>query len=121
MSKTSRTKGANGEREVCKILSDALGETFTRKLGQARDSGNDIDLGPYRVEVKRRKKIAVTEFMEQAEKACLFASGDWEPGHAADYFGKLSKPLVIMREDGEKWLVMQPLEDWIDLYRESIK
>ena len=112
MSKRSRDKGAAGEREVCAILSESLGASFKRKLGQARDSGNDIDIGPYRAEVKRYQAIAALRFMEQSQAAC--AKGD------KTMFDGPDLPLVVMREDGGKWVVMQPLDDWLNLYRESL-
>lgn len=101
MSKSQRDKGAKGEREVCSVVQDLIGVSARRKLGQARDSGNDIDLGPFTVEVKRRKAIAVYDWIEQAS-----AAGD--------------KPVVVCRADGKPWLVIQPFEDWLALAREEI-
>ena len=53
MSKLAKDRGASYEREVCKALSDALGSKVTRVLGQARDGGSDIDLGPFMIDCKR--------------------------------------------------------------------
>jgi Holliday junction resolvase len=104
MSKSQRTKGAAGEREVVGIINEALGTSFRRKLGQARDGGHDVTLGPFLVEVKRRRKLAVYEFVEQVQAACQ--AGD--------------RPVVMARADGKGWLVIQPLEDWLTLAREEI-
>lgn len=54
MGSAERRKGATGEREVCHILTDELGEKVTRRINQARDSGCDIEVGAYNIEVKRR-------------------------------------------------------------------
>jgi len=102
MSKSQRTKGAAGERELANLLSDALGLKVTRNLGQARDSGHDIDLPGFSVEVKRRKRVALLyEAMEQAQ------SGE-------------GTPTVMLRADGKEWLVVMKLPDWIKLAREEI-
>ncbi|MFZ9611216.1 MAG: putative PDDEXK endonuclease [Methylococcales bacterium] len=99
MSKSQRTKGAAGERELAAILTDTLGTKVTRKLGQARDGGDDIQTGKFKWEVKRRAKIAVYEFMDQITAACK----DGET------------PVVAMRADHKGWLVMMKLEDALPL------
>jgi len=115
MSKSQRTKGAGGERELCGILSDALGQVVKRKLGQARDSGHDIDLPPFRIECKRRAKIAVHKWMDQAQfpndDSCAAGWTELPAG---------VMPVVAMRADGEEWLVVMRLDDWIKLAREEI-
>lgn len=104
MSKSQRRKGAAGELELAKILSEQLGWVVTRKLGQARDGGDDIQTGQFRWECKRRAKIAVYEFMDQITAAC-------GPGDI---------PVVAMRADGKGWLVMMKLEDAIPLIRNEL-
>lgn len=101
---SQRRKGASGERELAKILSEQLGWVVSRKLGQARDGGDDLQTGQFRWEVKRRKKIAVYEFMEQIEKACEVND----------------VPVVAMRADGKGWLVMMKLDDAIPLIRNEL-
>lgn len=105
MSKSQRTKGACGEREVCRILSDELGQAVHRELSQPRDSGCDIKVGPFNLEIKRRKGIAVHEWMEQCERSCV---------------GTERHPVVICRGDGKPWLAIVPLQDWIDMAREAV-
>lgn len=101
MSKSQRTKGAAGEREVCKILRDSLGVDAHRNLSQTRDGGTDIALGPFRIECKRRKAIGnVYEWMQQSEAACT------EPGQI---------PVVACRKDGGHWLVVLNLDDFMRL------
>ncbi len=105
LSKSQRTKGAGGERELCALLSDEFGTDCRRKLGQARDSGNDIDLGPFRIECKRRARISVYEWMQQAVESLVGAS---------------DVPVVAMRADGKEWLVLMRFSDWAKVAREQL-
>ena len=106
MSKMQRTKGAAGEREVCSLLSDALGAKVTRQLGQARDGGHDISLPPFRLEVKRRAHIGnLYEWMRQVQ-------ADPDLCHQTG--------VIMLRADGEGWLAVMRIEDWIRLAREEI-
>lgn len=100
MSKSERNKGASGEREVCHILADNLGISVNRNLSQTREGGCDIVCGPFNLEVKRRKSIAVYEWMDQAAASCEVSK---------------QKPVVICRADGKKWLVIMTLQDWMPL------
>jgi len=101
----SRRKGANGEREVCEILNQELGWAVKRNLSQSRDGGFDIEIAQFRIEVKRRKKLMVQhEFMAQAEKSA----------------GPQHLPIVIMRADGEEWLLMMKLSDAMPLIRDAL-
>ena len=77
-----------------------------RKLGQARDSGEDLSVPPFRIEVKRRKKLMVLNFMKQCEMGSL----------------PTEIPLVIMRVDGDmRPVVMIRLDQFIPLMRESLE
>lgn len=53
MSKSQRTKGAVGEREICDLIFRDLGIEVHRNLQQTRDGGADIKLKPFSIEVKR--------------------------------------------------------------------
>lgn len=99
MSASQRLKGAEGEREACRLLSEEFGLPVARKLGQARDSGEDIELGPFTIEVKRRKRIGMAyDWIAQVS-----AAGD--------------RPVVMCREDGGEWLVIVPFAEWARLAR----
>jgi Holliday junction resolvase len=100
----ARNKGAAGERELATILSDQLGLAIKRKLGQARDGGDDIQVGKYRIEVKRRERLQVEDWCKQIEKAC-------EPGEI---------PVVVFRRNGQPWRAVVPLEVLTRLLREDI-
>ena len=102
-----RRKGANGENEVCALLTDAFGlpGKLKRRLGQARDGEHDIDLPPLRIEVKRRARIAnLYEWIDQ----CSTGS------HPGDI------PVVMLRADMKGWLVCLELGHFIKLAREEI-
>jgi hypothetical protein len=107
MGKNNRRRGQSGEREVCGILTDYLGSKITRELGQARDGGCDVRVGPFVLEIKRRAKIAgFYDWLEQATDACIE--------------NKRQIPVVAARADGERWLVTMRLEDWILLARDEV-
>lgn len=105
MSKLARNRGASYEREVANEIFDVLGIRIRRNLKQyqVKDEG-DLILGNYLIECKRRRKIAVYEFMAQADASC-------EHGQT---------PIVIMRADGEKSLAVMHLPDLLKLLREEI-
>ena len=106
MSASQRRKGQSGEREVCALLQGEFGIKVGRKLAQCRDSGNDVDIGPFCIEVKRRARIGnVYEWMSQAE----FSTPD---GY--------NMPVVFMRADGHAWLVLMNFIDWAKLAREEL-
>lgn len=95
--KNNRRRGQDGEREVVALIRADFGmEHKGRNLGQERDGGEDVRLGPWDVQVKRRKKIAMLY-------ECL---------EAAD--------IVALRADGKGWLVAMPWELFVKLAREEI-
>jgi hypothetical protein len=100
MSKLSRTRGASYEREVANEIFDVLGIRIKRNLKQYQDKDEgDLILGDYLIECKRRRKIAVYDFMEQADRSCKAGQ----------------TPIVIMREDGGKSLAVLHLRDLLKL------
>jgi hypothetical protein len=104
VSKSQRDKGAGGERELCALLTDALGTKVTRNLGQARDSGHDVTVPPFHIECKRRHRIGnLYDWIMQAI--------DENAYHI---------PTVALRADGKRWLVVMYLDDWIRIAREEI-
>ena len=102
--KTSRNKGAAAERELATMLSDELGFAVKRKLGQARDGGDDIQIGKYRIEVKRREALRLDEWCKQVESAS--GTGD--------------VPVVAYRRNGQPWRVVVPIDWFIEQVRETI-
>ena len=104
MGKRQRQRGAETEREVCDEISNGMGWTVKRELGQARDGGCDIRLAQFVLEVKRRKSIAVYEWVDQATAAC------------APY----EIPAVVCRGDKREFLVIQRLDDWLNLVKPQL-
>lgn len=100
----SRNKGARGERELADLLSNELGVAVKRKLGQARDGGDDIQIGKFRIEVKRREKLAIEAWCEQVEAAC----------------GPQDVPIVAFRRNGKPWRAVVPMAWLIAQMREEL-
>lgn len=102
--RASRNKGAAAERELATMLSDELGFAVKRKLGQARDGGDDIQIGKYRIEVKRREALRLDEWCKQVETAS----------------GPEDVPVVAYRRNGQPWRVVVPIDWFIEQVRETI-
>lgn len=102
--KGKRQKGAQGERELAKILEDELGFVVSRNLGQARDGGDDITVQKFRFEVKRQERLNIMAWCEQVEQACK--QGD--------------VPVVAFRQNGEQWRITLRLDDFIPLLRDAL-
>jgi hypothetical protein len=89
MGKSQRTKGAVGEREVFRLLSEELGFVVTRNVDQARKGGADcINLPGFSPEVKRREVLSRPSWWRQAVRQ-----------GAKD--GK--EPIVWYRRNREEW------------------
>jgi len=109
MGKAQRVRGSAYEREVCGDLSAALGRVVHRKLGQARDGGDDIEVKPFLIECKRRRRIVAYQWLRQIEQA------------AADRGGtRRSVPVVVARADGQDSIAILKLADFIPLMRGEI-
>lgn len=90
-----RTKGAGGEREVCRLLVErGLAIEAGRELGQARDSGSDVEVLPHvSIEVKRHENLAINTWWSQVV-------------NSAARVGKI--PAVFWRPNHKQWLIMLP-------------
>jgi len=97
----SRNKGAAAERELAALLSNELGFVVKRKLGQARDSGDDIQVGKFRIEAKRVETLAVPKWVRQIESHC----------------GPDEVPIVAFRQNAQPWRIVMKLEDFLPLMR----
>ena len=110
MSKSQRRKGQEGEREVARLLSDALGDQdVARQLGQERDGGADIYVGRgggdgWALQVKRAEQVRIHDWMLQAEADC--------PPEC--------RPAVVARRNRGQWLVTIALDDFAILLRDTI-
>ncbi len=92
----------------------AYGRPFHRNIGQARDGGNDLDVGPFCVEVKIRKTLGtVYGWLQQAVEALpAFCERNPDVEHPT--------PLVVARQDGDvEPLVILLLRDFLRLTRDQ--
>lgn len=104
MSKASRDKGANGEREVVSLLADELGIAAKRQLDQSRDGGCDILIEvagkSCAIEVKRVERSKPLEWLRQVEQV------------ATDLH------MVLWRPSRTNWIGILPWETLVTLLRE---
>lgn len=104
MGKMSRDKGKRGERELAGIL---RGYGFDAKRGAQYHGGPDspdvTGLPGVHIEVKRTEKLSLYDALAQSR---------------ADS-GPEEMPVVIHRRNDCEWVVIQPLADWIELYKEG--
>lgn len=102
MGKTSREKGKRGEREVASLL---RGFGYDARRGVQYQGGQDspdvVGLKGVHIEVKRTERLDLYGALSQSKA---------DAGE--------DMPVVIHRKNNCEWVVIQPLKDWIDLYRE---
>ena len=99
--RNNRRRGQQGERDLATRLSEEFGIKVKRNLGQERDSGHDINVPGFTIEVKRRSRVAgLYDWLKQAESG--------------------PNPTVMVRGDGQGWLAVMSLETWIKLAREEV-
>lgn len=97
---SNRARGQRGEREACQVLNDEFGTAVKRNLGQEREGGTDIHLGPFAIEVKRRRKIAgVYDWLDQAAQA------------------ESKYPVAMVRADDKPWVVVMDFTTFARLAR----
>ena len=99
MGKSQRTKGAGFEREIVRALKD-MGYDADRNLDQWRDGGGDIRMDHWMFECKRRAKISVYEWMEQAAKAA----------------NDEQVPVVVARGDNKEALAILRFRDFLEIF-----
>jgi len=104
MGKMQRTKGQVGEREFAKLIFTNLGIECNRRIEQTRDSGHDLDLLDYAIEVKRAKKINITSWWRQTVENALVAN-------------KL--PVLAYRIDNMKWHVVMSFRHTLNTFGDS--
>ena len=104
MTINSKQKGASGEREVARKLRE-YGFANARRSAQYCGANGDADvidaLPGIHIEVKRVERLSLYDALTQAKHDC----------HE-------NKPVVFHRRNNCEWVVIQPLKDWIELYRE---
>ena len=88
MGASQRNKGANGERELAKLLYDRLGIELKRNLEQSRNGGYDLVGLPFAIEVKRHEELRINEWWEQAVRQTE---------------GLLKAPVLAWRQSRKPW------------------
>ncbi len=107
-SKLAKQRGADYENEIAALLTQFMGVKVTRKLGQARDGGDDLQCGPLRIEAKRRRSIGwLNDALAQVNVAC---AGDPTRPY----------PMVVTREDGGASLVIMEFSQFLSLLGAAI-
>lgn len=102
MGRPSQRKGAQGERELAKVL-EAEGYQMERGGACFGTVPDLVGLPGIHVEVKRVERLNISEAMSQAERD----SEKFQDG----------APTVFHRRNREPWLVTMKLTDWLRLYK----
>lgn len=105
MGKSQREKGKRGERELARRLREygydaRRGQQYCGVSGDA----DVIGLPGVHIEVKRTERLSLYDALSQAKS-------DARPGEM---------PIVAHRRNNCDWVIIQPLDDWIKIYRECI-
>lgn len=102
----SREKGKTGERELANKLKEygyecRRGQQFSGANGDA----DVVGLDGIHIECKRTERLSLYDALAQAKH-------DAREGEM---------PVVMHRKNHCEWVVIQPLSDWIELYKEGTK
>jgi Holliday junction resolvase len=102
----SKDKGARGERELANKLKEY---GYDCRRGQqycgANGDADVVGLDGVHIEVKRTERLSLYDALAQAKH-------DAREGEM---------PVVMHRKNNCEWVVIQPLGDWIELYKEGMK
>jgi hypothetical protein len=104
MGKMQRTKGQVGEREFAKLIFTNLGIECNRRIEQTRDSGHDLDLMDYAIEVKRAKKTNLSGWWRQTVENAVAAN---------------KIPLLAYRIDNMKWQVVMSFRHTLNSFADA--
>ena len=104
MGKMQRTKGQVGEREFAKLIFTNLGIECKRRVEQTRDSGHDLDLMDYAIEVKRAKKLNL--------------SGWWRKT-VENAVAENKIPLLAYRLDNQKWQIVMSFRHTLNSFGDT--
>ncbi len=106
MTINSRDKGCRGERELANKLKEygfdcRRGQQFCGNNGDA----DVVGLEGFHIECKRVEALSLYKALSQAKSDAK--NGDM--------------PVVMHRKNNCEWVVIQPLETWIEMYKEYQK
>ena len=101
----SKNKGKRGERELASKLREY---GYDCRRGQqycgANGDADVVGLDGIHIECKRTERLSLYDALTQAK-------ADAKDGEI---------PVVMHRKNHCEWVVIQPLEDWIELYKEGV-
>lgn len=100
MGSSQRNKGANGERELAKLLYGRLGVELKRNLEQSRIGGYDLVGLPFAIEVKRHEELRVNEWWAQASHQAI---------DARNATGDYTIPVLAWRQSRKPWTFRVPI------------
>lgn len=106
MSINSKRKGKVGELELVRKLKE-YGYDCRRSVQYCGANGDAdvIGLPNIHIECKRVERLNLYDALTQAKS-------DAQEGEM---------PVIMHRKNNCEWVVIQPLEDWIELYKEGMK
>lgn len=102
MGKSSRDKGAQGEREVARAFREGGFPEADRGARLGKSGDDVVRVEGLHIEVKRREKLSIWESLEQADK-------DAPP---------LMEPILAFRRNRTTWKVAMELEFLLGLLRD---
>lgn len=109
MAVNSKRKGAQGERELARVLREYGFECRRSQqyCGGTEESADIVGLPYIHIECKRVEALNIDKAMEQAIRDSKPAIN--EP---------LKIPAVFHRRNGKEWKVTMYLRDWMEIYQE---
>lgn len=98
-----REKGAKGEREFAKLLRE---HGFEAERGVQHSGGKDspdvkTNMHGIHWEIKRTERLRLHDALKQSQRDA----------------GEDEMAVVGYRRNNDKWIVIQPFEDWIKLFK----
>jgi Holliday junction resolvase len=106
----SKDRGDRAEREIAKLLAEHLGLDVRRQLGAGRtdDIGDLHGLPDCTCEVKSYRDVtrAIRDGLHDLAR---------EQTNAGTRHG-----VVFVRRPGGHWIAVQPIDNWITMYRETL-
>lgn len=101
----SRQKGARGERELASKLRE---HGFDARRGQQYSGANGdadvVGLPGVHIEVKRAERFSLYDALAQSKRDARYDE----------------LPVVMHRKNNCEWVVVQPLDDWLEMYKDYI-
>ena len=98
----SRAKGKNGELEAAHFLQEIGFSTYRTAQRCGRETADIAGVDGLHIEVKRREKVSIEEWLQQAER---------------DSTGTYNLPVVMHRRNREGWKITLRAADFFELWK----